>query len=175
MSPAIAHTVKTDGNVGVTFHIEPDHNPRAGEPAQAWFALTRQGGQLIPLEQCQCRLAIYRSSENTPILTPPLTSLSAEQYHNIPGAAIVFPKAGVYSLELSGSPKAKAAFKPFKLSYSVTVLPGVPAKTKPTELESVDATQDTLVWWKLGAIASGILLAIASLWLLRNRTAWKGK
>jgi hypothetical protein len=186
-SPAAAHTLKTDGNVGATFHIEPDHNPRAGEPAQAWFALTRQGGQLIPLEQCQCRLLVYRSSEKTPILTPTLTSLRADQYRNIPGAAIVFPDPGVYILELSGRPKAKAAFNPFKLAYSVTVLPGVPVQTEPTEAtqaKSVPATQDTLPWWQLGAIALralpmaialGFLLAIASFWLFRNRTSGKGK
>jgi hypothetical protein len=222
ISPAAAHTVKTDGNVGATFHIEPDHNPRAGKPAQAWFALTRQGGQLIPLEACQCRLLVYRSSEKIPIFTPTLTSFRADQYRNIPGAAIMFPDAGVYTLELSGSPKAKAAFDPFKLVYSVTVLPGVPAQTETTETKlhsnkltgstdaatrgggdaemeipslratpseatqakSVPATQETLPWWQLGAIALralltaialGFLLAIANFWLFRNRTSGKGK
>jgi len=34
-------------DVAAVFHIEPEHNPRAGKPSLTWFALTRKGGQLI--------------------------------------------------------------------------------------------------------------------------------
>ncbi len=51
----------------------------------------------------------------------PLKAISAEKYQGIPGADIVFPKAGIYELELSGTAKNKANFKPFKLTYTVTV------------------------------------------------------
>jgi len=37
-----AHTVKISGDVAALFHIEPEHNPRAG--SLTWFALTRKGG-----------------------------------------------------------------------------------------------------------------------------------
>ncbi|MEH1851931.1 MAG: hypothetical protein V7L11_09645 [Nostoc sp.] len=40
---------------------------------------------------------------------------------SIPGAEIVFPKVGTYELELSGTPKSGASFKPFVLSYTITV------------------------------------------------------
>ena len=53
VAPVLAHTVKVDGDVAATFHIEPHHNPVAGKPSLAWFALTRKGGQLIPLAQCK--------------------------------------------------------------------------------------------------------------------------
>jgi len=36
-----AHTVKISGDVAAVFHIEPEHNPRAGKPSLTWFALTR--------------------------------------------------------------------------------------------------------------------------------------
>ena len=125
-SPTIkAHNVKTSEDVGVTFHIEPDHSPRAGDSNQAWFALTRQGGSLIPLQECLCQLEVYLSGDETPVLTPELTPISPEQYQNIPGANIVFPQAGIYQLQLTGQPANPGDFAPFEVSYPVTVKPGV--------------------------------------------------
>lgn len=120
----LAHEVEVSGDVAATFHLEPNHNPRAGQPARAWFALTRRGGQIIPLEQCNCKLAVYAKNHkegDKPLMQPPLKAISAEKYKGIPGADIVFPKAGIYELELSGKAKNGANFKPFELSYIVTV------------------------------------------------------
>ncbi len=120
----LAHEVEVSGDVAATFHLEPNHNPRAGQPARVWFALTRRGGQIIPLEQCNCKLAVYlknRKDGDKPLMQPPLTAIFAEKYQGIPGANIVFPKAGIYELKLSGTAKTKANFKPFELSYTVTV------------------------------------------------------
>ncbi|MDY6781295.1 MAG: hypothetical protein SW833_01855 [Cyanobacteriota bacterium] len=128
--PAIAHTVKTDADVGATFHIEPNHNPRAGETARAWFALTRKGGTLIPLEKCNCQLWVYSklTKGTSPVLQPPLQAIDAEQYRDVPGAEIVFPEPGLYELELRGTPKETGAFQPFEFTYTVTVSPGTPVK-----------------------------------------------
>ena len=120
----LAHEVEVSGDVAATFHLEPNHNPRAGETAKVWFALTRRGGQIIPLEQCNCKLAVYPKGHkegDKPLIQPLLKAVSAERYQGIPGADIVFPKAGIYELELSGTAKTAANFKPFKLSYIVTV------------------------------------------------------
>ena len=122
--PTLAHEVEVSGDVAATFHLEPNHNPKAGETAQVWFALTRKGGAIIPLEQCNCKLAVYRQprqAEDSPMMSPTLKAISAEKYQGIPGTDVVFPKAGSYELELSGTPKTEANFKPFKFSYSVTV------------------------------------------------------
>ncbi len=135
---ALAHNLKTDGGVGATFHIEPNHNPRAGEPAQAWFALTRRGGEIIPLSECDCKLTVYLKSEA--ILNPSLEAISAENFQNIPGAEIIFPETGIYQLEISGMPKTDGNFQPFKLSYDVTVIPG---KTPPSPKVSPTTTSST--------------------------------
>ncbi|OCQ94663.1 hypothetical protein BCD67_04125 [Oscillatoriales cyanobacterium USR001] len=119
-----AHEVEVSGDVAATFHLEPNHNPRAGEQSRVWFALTRKGGQIIPLDQCNCQLAVYshpHKEEDKPLMQPRLEAISAEQYKGIPGANIVFPKAGIYDLEISGNAKAGANFKPFELNYTVTV------------------------------------------------------
>lgn len=126
-TPVAAHTVKVSGDVAAVFHMEPNHNPKAGQTSRAWFALTRKGGQLIPLQQCNCKLAVYSKPHkegSRPLLQPALKPISAEQYQGVPGADITFPKAGIYELELSGTSKSGASFRPFKLSYEVTVQPG---------------------------------------------------
>lgn len=123
-TPVAAHTVRVSGDVAATFHIEPNHNPKAGQPSQAWFTLTRRGGQLIPLSQCNCQLAVYSEPHkqgSSPLMKPTLRAISAEQYKGIPGANIVFPKPGTYELELTGTAKNGANFKPFTLSYTVDV------------------------------------------------------
>jgi hypothetical protein len=180
-SPVVAHTIKTDANVGANFHIEPDHNPRAGETARAWFALTRQGGELIPLEQCNCQLKVKSQSgdEDASLPKPQLKAVAAEQYKNIPGADIVFPKAGIYQLEISGTPKGNAQFKPFKLSYDVTVLPGAAARESQPETNNAPSSSETAVkssQWQPIIIASAAgALASIGVWALRKQLKSKQK
>jgi hypothetical protein len=123
-APVAAHTVEVSGDVAATFHLTPNHNPKAGRASQAWFALTRRGGQLIPLSLCNCQLSVYsrpRSQNAQPIMKPTLKSISAEQYRNIPGADIVFPRPGAYDLVLTGTAKNGGNFRPFRLTYQVNV------------------------------------------------------
>ncbi|MFW9261845.1 hypothetical protein [Nostoc sp. CALU 546] len=127
LHPASAHKVEVSGDVGGTIHIEPNDNPRAGESSQAWFALTRRGGRVIPLSQCNCELAVYAqpyAAGEPPLLEPQLEPVSAERYKGIPGAEVVFPKPGIYELQLNGKPASGARFKPFNLKFEVTVAGG---------------------------------------------------
>ncbi|ELR96274.1 hypothetical protein [Gloeocapsa sp. PCC 73106] len=122
--PAIAHNVQVDQDVAVTFHIEPDHNPRAGEETLAWFVLTRRGGETIPLSDCDCHLKVYlvpRNPQAQALLNPALEAINVEQYLEIPGATLIFPQAGAYDLEISGAPRDGNSFQPFKFSYTVNV------------------------------------------------------
>jgi hypothetical protein len=123
-TPLMAHEVNVSGNVAATFHIEPGHNPKAGQPSRTWFALTQRGGALIPLAQCDCQLAVYAvpRRQNTPaMLRPALAAYNVEGFKNIPSAMVTFPRPGLYELELSGKPKGGVQFNAFRLSYRVTV------------------------------------------------------
>lgn len=125
-APVFAHNVEISNDVAATFHIEPNHNPRAGNKTKAWFALTRRGGQSIPLSECNCKLNVYtvpRTADNKPILQPELKAIDVEKYQQIPGADIVFPRAGAYVLEIIGTAKDEASFAPFDLTYTVNVRP----------------------------------------------------
>jgi hypothetical protein len=126
-SPVFAHKVKISEDVGATLHIEPNDNPRASEPAQAWFALTRKGGKVIPLAECNCQLAVYsqpRKPGETALFKPSLKAIVAEKYQGIPGADIIFPQPGAYLLELNGKPIKADDFKPFELKFQITVAAG---------------------------------------------------
>ena len=128
ITPAFAHEVEVSGDVGGTLHIEPHDNPEAGRTSQVWIALTRKGGEILPLGQCNCQLIVHpepHAEGASPLIKPPLKAVSAGQYQGIPGAEIVFPKQGEYELELRGTPKAGANFKPFALKFPVTVALGV--------------------------------------------------
>jgi hypothetical protein len=123
---ALAHKTEVSGDVAGTWHLEPNHSPKAGELAQVWVALTQQGGRVIPLEQCDCQLAIYPAGgeEGPPVLEPTLEPISAETYQGIPGADVTFPEIGEYRLVLRGTPQAGAAFAPFEFSYTTVVAAG---------------------------------------------------
>lgn len=173
--PATAHKVQVSTDVGGTLHIEPNDNPRAGEPTQAWFALTRKGGAAIPLQQCNCQLAIY-AEPHTPgepaLLEPSLKPVNAERYQGIPGAEITFPKPGIYQLQLNGKPTPGANFQPFEFKFEVTVAGGtnrVVAQNAPeVNNDVVDGELSTLPLW---AIALPILAVtgVLAVWQLKSR------
>jgi hypothetical protein len=199
--PAYAHEVEISNDVGATLHIEPDDKPKAGNPTEIWFALTAKGGQVIPLSECNCNLKIYSDPSQagaTPLLEPPLKQKAVEQYQNIPSAEVIFPKIGAYKLELSGSPKSKAKFSAFSLSYKVVVAskaePNTETITKPesqptaeveneskhtkrtdtvvtNETETEEQPPAKNIWWM---VPSGIVLVAgvvgAAIWLIRSNS-----
>jgi hypothetical protein len=124
--PALAHKTEISGDVAGIWHLEPNHSPKAGEPSQVWVALTRQGGKVIPLEQCDCQLAVFKAGEpgEAPVLLPELEPVSAESFQGIPGAEVTFPEIGEYRLVLTGRPQGEATFTPFELSYTTVVAVG---------------------------------------------------
>jgi hypothetical protein len=130
VSPAIAHNVEVAGDVAGTWHVEPDHNPRAGEPAKVWIALTRKGGEVLPFAQTDCQLVVFsqpRTEGDKPLLQPELKAIEVEQYQGIPGADVVFPQPGLYEMELGCTPKEGADFAAFEMRSEVTVVAGVPS------------------------------------------------
>jgi hypothetical protein len=180
---ATAHTIKTAEDVAVTFHIDPDHNPKAGEMATAWFAMTRRGGKSISLKDCHCRLGVYLDSSQadlTQTMSTSLKSISIKQHPDLPAADLTFPQAGIYRLEFSGTPKQQGDFKSFRMTYNVTVIPSTVA-VQPSPLSSErsannsnsqNTTQDQrqILTAILSVTGGGAILgAIASIFYRQNR------
>ncbi|AFY35311.1 hypothetical protein [Calothrix sp. PCC 7507] len=167
---ASAHKVKIGTNVGGTLHIEPNDNPRAGEPAKTWFALTRKGGKVIPLKDCNCQLAVYAEphTQGEPaLLEPTLKPVAAERYQGTPGTEITFPKPGIYQLQLTGKPATRESFQPFEFNFEVTVAAGSSVVNAAQNLQNVNNEQQKssaqLPFW---AIAILILPVIGILFVV---------
>jgi hypothetical protein len=164
----LAHTVKISEDVGGTVHLEPNDNPRAGEVTQTWFALTRKGGKVIPLKDCNCRLAIYAEPHvagEPALIEPRLKSIQAERYEGIPGTEVTFPKPGAYQLQLSGKPVIKGSFKPFELKFVVTVATGKAVDISQPGQNVNENQQGTkiglvqpLIWLGVSLISGGIVV-----------------
>ncbi|TVP61092.1 MAG: hypothetical protein EA343_15315 [Nodularia sp. (in: Bacteria)] len=178
--PTFAHQVQIAADVGATLHIEPNDNPRAGEPTQAWFALTRKGGQVIPLAQCDCELLIY-AQPHTPgepaLIEPSLEPVAAERYQGIPGAEITFPKPGRYQLQLSGKPASEASFKPFQFEFEVTVAAGTarnPGNVQDGNSNASTQEMNIRSGFSITVLALAILLALGIVFfILRGRKGRK--
>jgi hypothetical protein len=164
--PASAHTVKTAANVAATFHLEPHHNPRAGEAARVWFALTKVGGELIPLSDCDCQLTIRQGGQL--IQQAVLQSIDVEQYHGIPASDLIFPKVGIYTVELSGKAKVGDAFAPFKLQYDVTVQPGQINHIPPTAATPTPQGQNQAWLWFMGGTIGTLATIGRIIWQKRR-------
>ena len=164
--PAQAHKTEVSGDVAGTWHLEPNHSPKAGEPARVWVALTQQGGQVIPLEQCDCTLAVYATNQPgaAPVVQPTLQAMSPERFQNIPGAEITFPNLGEYRMVLTGRPRAEATFAPFELSYTTVVAGGSRNPTAPDQ-EAAPEVRRSPAW----IVGGGMIVAIAALAAVFNQ------
>lgn len=185
---AYAHQVELAEDIGGTLHIEPNDTPRAGEEVLAWVALTRKGGETLPLEDCNCQMNLYAQSQqdsDEPLLSPTLVAVEQESYEGIPGAEFIFPEVGAYTLEISGQPKAAAeaegveAFAPFELAFDVTVaqaVPKIPADSEavlPDPYSQVVAEPEqapsSLKRWITIGMGSAILLGLFGAVMQRSR------
>jgi hypothetical protein len=166
-SLASAHNVKTTADVGGTLHIQPNDNPRAGEPSQVWIALTRKGGKVIPLKECNCKLVVYaepHSPKEPALLEPPLQAITAERYKGIPGSEITFPKPGAYLVQLSGKPASGQSFQPFKLKFEVTVAAGTTSEFLPQNAQNVnDAVENRTTGFSLPIAIALSAIALAGI------------
>jgi len=158
-TPANAHKIETQKDVGATIHLEPNDAPRASETTLTWFALTQKGGKIIPLNECNCKLSIYSQTSAEKPIQPPLKAVSQENYQGIPAADITFPTAGAYQLQLQGSPKAGATFSPFELKFDINVAPGVTPPKTPDRIATQIPLQEeqTTPPWLIPAAAIGVI------------------
>nr|MCU0553116.1 hypothetical protein [Leptolyngbya sp. Prado105] len=105
-------------------------------------------------------------SNNQTLSQPTLQAISAEQYKGIPGAEVTFPKAGIYTLEISGKPKVDPdEFNAFKFAYDVTVQAGTSAQSTPaavTHQPTVNATD-----WLLPT-TSGAIAVLTCAWIVKR-------
>ncbi|MEM1426660.1 MAG: hypothetical protein AAGF75_08930 [Cyanobacteria bacterium P01_H01_bin.130] len=196
-SAANAHTTTIASDVAVTVHVEPEHQPAAGQPTRVWFLLTRQGGEVIPLDTAACELQVRQqphAPDAPPLLEPEIVPINAERYQNIPGANLTFPEPGTYTLDFGCSPKQAGAFETFTIDHEAIVKAGSantpvaaeeaspaiapsPPLESPTDAQSAPAeisddpfTAGTNVGYRLGYAVGAAAMVGFVLWGLKNFT-----
>jgi hypothetical protein len=109
-----AHMLKTDRDVGVLMHIDPNDAPVEREKATLFLEIKDRSNRFVP-GQCDCRVRISsggRQVFENPVFAPGLQSSAA---------SFVFPEAGVYRVEIGGVPAKGGDFQSFSIPFDVRV------------------------------------------------------
>jgi hypothetical protein len=117
LTPALAHDLVRDGDVGALLHIEPDDNPIVGKANPTWFEVNQRGGRAVTTTNCDCVLNVYAGSVKPG--AKPVATLPVKTSGRRLGASVTFPNDGAYTLVLSGKARAGATFRPFSLAFVV--------------------------------------------------------
>lgn len=147
-STAGAHMLKTDGDIGVLMHVDPNDEPLAREPATFYFEIKDRSGR-FSAARCDCRLRVLVQGRQL-----------AEQSAQADGAALAsaytFAEGGVYRVELRGAPTGDAGFAAFSVPFDVRV-----------ERNGADGAESPRAWRTLLAVLGAGLLALAAWAIIR--------
>lgn len=116
---ASAHTLKVDGTIGATLHIDPNDQPVSGKTANIIITIEDSAHKYDPNnpQSCNCNLTI--SDQKSTLITLPLAASNGySQLH------YTFPHSGSYSLKVSGQPVGEANFQNFNMTFSTYVSTG---------------------------------------------------
>ncbi|MEM9246959.1 MAG: hypothetical protein AAGA67_14630 [Cyanobacteria bacterium P01_F01_bin.153] len=178
----MSHTTKVVSDIAVTVHVEPEHQPAAGQPTRVWFLLTRQGGEVVPLSSANCTLEVRKQPYqpgSSPLLTPEVVPIDAERYQSIPGVNLTFPEPGTYGLTFGCAPKADGNFGAFSIDHEAIVKGGTglaiapsPVATETPVMEaassaSASSTQEESPAYQLGyAVGTAAIAGLGAIGLL---------
>jgi len=114
--PIHAHVLLTDGNIGVTMHIDPDDAPVAGTPSRFIFWFKDTTGHLDP---ARCKGSFTITSGDWMVNSQPLFAQINSGLVSV--HEFTFEKPGVYTVRVSGYPMGTVSFQPFLLEFKVRV------------------------------------------------------
>ncbi len=158
---ASAHVLKVDGSIGSTLHVDPADNPVVGSPATFYFEIKDKQNKFTS-EGCSCSVTISTSQGEVLHTEQLFTQSSAAGFSN-PLLQYVFEKGGVYTVTLTGMPKAPGAFQDFQLKYDVRVEnAGVAGHADTAKGNSSDV-------WLYGGLGLLVLIVFALLVLQRKK------
>jgi len=142
--PAIAsaHVLEIDGTVGAVLHISPDDNPTADSPTDYILSFSDSSGT-FDLHRCDCDVSVILDGKIV------VTDLLAATSDTVSENSYTFTRPGVYTLQVTGTPRQPGAFRPFTLNYDVRVTDGT----------STMQSMPLLLWLGMGLGVGLILLA----------------
>lgn len=109
-----AHELESDNGISAVLHLPPDDKPISGETTKYEFLVSDQKGQLS-LTDCDCKVLLKKNGQ---LIKSQQLQVTDDQRGY---GSVIFPKPGVYNLELTGAPRANADFDDFEFENSVRV------------------------------------------------------
>jgi len=158
--PVSAHTTRVDGPISVQLHIEPNDLPVDNVPTHYLLSF-RDQNSVFSLADCTCGVQIQANGKTISTVTlgseAPLATIQT----------FTFPKPGVYTMIVSGTPKSTNTFSPFSVSYSIRV------DQNPDQKKQTD---NTPLYFAIGVAAIVVsLLVIGTVLIIRYNKKYKGK
>jgi hypothetical protein len=117
--PVYAHVLKTDGNIGVVLHINPNDEPLANQPSNLVFEF-KDKQKAFRAKDCDCIFSVQTNGKT--IYSQPLFQ-NTEEKDTYAAILYMFPESNIYHIQLSGKPISNTGFKPFRISWDVRVAP----------------------------------------------------
>lgn len=114
---AAAHEYKTDGSVTVLLHSNPDDDPIAAEPASLFFQVSDTSERFDPA-LCDCSVTI--SNQGQKLFGGSLFRIGGPSIYSFT-IPFTFPKKAVYSISVTGKPKAVGTFQSFQVQYDLRI------------------------------------------------------
>lgn len=133
--PAMAHELKTDRAISVLLHINPDDDPAANQPSELLFLITDASEKFNP-DDCNCKASVL-DNDQTVFSSSLFTSKSSYGSIFAPAIPYTFPHKGVYTVQLTGTPKTPNGFQSFSFSYIIRIERDEPLNTKSPVLNIV--------------------------------------
>lgn len=115
---ASAHVLKSDGDIGAVIHIDPEDDPIVGQVATFFFEFKDKTGKFNPTE-CDCLLTIFNRDKE--VMSASLFKAQGGSDLNSPAFQYTFPEKSLYSIVVTGKPKAGTDFQSFRLVYDFRV------------------------------------------------------
>jgi hypothetical protein len=120
VTPAFAHTLKIDGNMGINLHIDPDDAPVAGAESKFLLDIQDKSGRFNPNNpsNCDCVLTILQNG----VTLKTLPVIAGGTYAQL---RFTFPTSGVYQVIVEGKPKGEGVpFQSFHTTFEYFIKPG---------------------------------------------------
>lgn len=155
---ASAHVLKTDGQIGVIMHVDPDDDPIAGQPSSFFFEVKDKQNKFKP-NNCDCELVITEAGNE--IYRQALLAAGSGDFVG----SVTFPKRDVYVATLVGTPVAVGDFQPFKVIYDLRVSRTVAA--------SGTKSSNTPLLVIIGAVAV-VFVGLVIVFIMKGRRPSKG-
>lgn len=134
-TPATAHELKTDGTISVLLHINPDDDPAANQPSELLFLITDASQKFNP-DNCNCQATVL---DNDQAIFSSSLFTSKSSYGSIfaPAIPYTFLHKGIYTVQLTGTPKNPNEFQSFSFSYIIRIERDEPLNSKSPALNIV--------------------------------------